>query len=143
MTIKKSGSAEWKGSLKKGKGVVSTESGALKDNPYGFNTRFEGEPGTNPEELIASAHASCFSMALSMMLGEEGIEPDSIKTDATVIMEKDDSGFTITEVQLKTVAKIPGADQATFDSAAQKAKEGCPISKLLNAKISLDAKLES
>jgi len=143
MTIKKSGSAEWKGSLKQGKGVVSTESGSLKDNAYGFNTRFEGQPGTNPEELVAAAHASCFSMALSMTLGEEGIEPESLKTDATVIMEQDDSGFTITAVELKTVAKIPGADQATFDRAANKAKEGCPISKLLNARISLDAKLES
>ena len=143
MSIQKKGSAQWQGSLKKGKGSVSSESGALKEIPYGFNTRFEGQPGTNPEELIGAAHASCYSMALSMILGEENLEAESINTQATVTLEQDDSGFTITEVQLKTVAKIPGADQATFDSAAQKAKEGCPISKLLNAKISLDAKLES
>ncbi|MFC0266445.1 OsmC family protein [Kushneria aurantia] len=142
MAIQKKGSAEWKGSLKKGKGVVSTESGALKENPYGFNTRFEGQPGTNPEELIGAAHASCFSMALSMMLGEEDLEPESINTEATVTLDQDDSGFYVSKVHLQTVAKIPGADQTAFDRAAKNAKEGCPISRLFNAEITLDAKLE-
>ncbi|SFI18703.1 OsmC family protein [Modicisalibacter xianhensis] len=143
MSIKKKGSAEWQGSLKKGKGTVSTESGALKQNPYGFNTRFEGQPGTNPEELIGAAHASCFSMALSMILGESELEPESIKTEATVTLEQDDSGFTISAIHLDTRARIPGADQATFEEAANKAKEGCPVSKLFKANITLDAKLES
>ncbi|MCG7601058.1 OsmC family protein [Halomonas sp. McH1-25] len=143
MSIKKKGSAEWQGSLKKGKGTVSTESGALKQNPYGFNTRFEGQPGTNPEELIGAAHASCFSMALSMILGESELEPESIKTEATVTLEQDDSGFTISAVHLETRARIPGADQASFEEAANKAKEGCPVSKLFKANITLDAKLES
>nr|WP_298412858.1 OsmC family protein [uncultured Halomonas sp.] len=143
MSIKKQGSAEWQGSLKKGKGTVSTESGALKQNPYGFNTRFEGEAGTNPEELIGAAHASCYSMALSMILGEDNLEPESIKTSATVTLEQDDSGFTISAIHLETKAKIPGADQSKFDEAANKAKEGCPVSKLFNAKITLDAKLEN
>lgn len=143
MSIKKQGSAEWQGSLKQGKGTVSTESGALKQNPYGFNTRFEGEPGTNPEELIGAAHASCYSMALSMILGEDNLEPESIKTNATVTLDQDDSGFTISAIHLETRAKIPGADQSKFDEAANKAKEGCPVSKLFNAKITLDAKLEN
>ncbi len=142
MSIKKKGNAEWQGSLKQGKGTVSTESGALKQNPYGFNTRFEGQPGTNPEELIGAAHASCYSMALSMILGEDNLEPESIKTEATVTLEQDDSGFTVSAIHLDTRARVPGADQAKFDEAANKAKEGCPISKLFNAKITLDAKLE-
>lgn len=142
MSIQKKGSAEWQGSLKQGKGTVSTESGVLNQNPYGFNTRFEGQAGTNPEELIGAAHASCYSMALSMILGEAGLEPESIKTEATVTLEQDDSGFTISAVHLDTAARIPGADQAKFDDAANKAKEGCPVSKLFNARITLDAKLE-
>lgn len=142
MSIQKKGSAEWQGSLKQGKGTVSTESGVLNQNPYGFNTRFEGQAGTNPEELIGAAHASCYSMALSMILGEAGLEPESIKTEATVTLEQDDSGFTISAVHLDTTARIPGADQAKFDDAANKAKEGCPVSKLFNARITLDAKLE-
>lgn len=142
MSIQKKGSAEWQGSLKQGKGTVSTESGVLNQNPYGFNTRFEGQTGTNPEELIGAAHASCYSMALSMILGEAGLEPESIKTEATVTLEQDDSGFTISAVHLDTTARIPGADQAKFDDAANKAKEGCPVSKLFNARITLDAKLE-
>lgn len=142
MSIQKKGSAEWLGSLKQGKGTVSTESGVLNQNPYGFNTRFEGQAGTNPEELIGAAHASCYSMALSMILGEAGLEPESIKTEATVTLEQDDSGFTISAVHLDTTARIPGADQAKFDDAANKAKEGCPVSKLFNARITLDAKLE-
>ena len=142
MTIQKKGSAEWKGSLKRGKGVVSTESGALKENPYGFNTRFEGQPGTNPEELIGAAHASCYSMALSMILGHSDLEPESIQTEATVTLEQDDSGFYVSKVDLKTIARIPGADQQAFEKAANEAKEGCPISRLLNADITLDARLE-
>ncbi|MDO0944585.1 MULTISPECIES: OsmC family protein [Chromohalobacter] len=142
MSIEKTGSAHWQGSLKRGKGTVSTQSGALKDNPYGFNTRFEGEPGTNPEELIAASHASCYSMALSMILGEAGHDPDDVRTEATVTLDKDDSGFKVTKVDLVTRAKVPGIDQAGFDDAAQKAKEGCPISRLLNAEITLDARLE-
>ncbi|NWO55073.1 OsmC family protein [Chromohalobacter israelensis] len=142
MSIEKTGSAHWQGILKRGKGTVSTQSGALKDNPYGFNTRFEGEPGTNPEELIAASHASCYSMALSMILGEAGHDPDDVRTEATVTLDKDDSGFKVTKVDLVTRAKVPGIDQAGFDDAAQKAKEGCPISRLLNAEITLDARLE-
>ncbi|MDF9432946.1 OsmC family protein [Chromohalobacter israelensis] len=142
MSIEKTGSAHWQGSLKRGKGTVSTQSGALKDNPYGFNTRFEGEPGTNPEELIAASHASCYSMALSMILGEAGHDPDDVRTEATVTLDKDDSGFKVTKVDLVTRAKVPGIDQAGFDDATQKAKEGCPISRLLNAEITLDARLE-
>ncbi|MCM5704271.1 OsmC family protein [Larsenimonas salina] len=143
MSIKKYGTAHWEGSLKKGKGVVSTESGALKENPYGFNTRFEDQPGTNPEELIGAAHASCYSMALSMILGEASLEPKRIDTKATVTLEQDDSGFTVTAIHLETEAEVPGASQSDFDDATQKAKEGCPISKLFNAKITLDAKLAS
>lgn len=143
MSIKKKGSAEWQGSLKQGKGTVSTESGALKQNPYGFNTRFEGQAGTNPEELIGAAHASCYSMALSLILGEDNFEPESIKTEATVTLEQDDSGFTISAIHLQTKARIPGIDQAKFDEATNKAKEGCPVSKLFKAEITLDATLES
>ncbi|MCM2129805.1 OsmC family protein [Larsenimonas rhizosphaerae] len=143
MSIKKSGSAHWQGSLKKGKGTVSTESGAMKDNPYGFNTRFEGQPGTNPEELIGAAHASCYSMALSMILGESSLEPESIKTKATVTLEQQDDGFTITAVHLDTEASVPGASEDDFKAAADKAKAGCPVSKLFNADITLDARLVS
>lgn len=143
MSIQKKGSAEWQGSLKQGKGTVSSESGALKQLPYGFNTRFEGQAGTNPEELIGAAHASCYSMALSMILGEAGLEPESIKTEATVTLAQEGDGFSITAIHLDTRARIPGADQAKFDEAANKAKEGCPVSKLFKAEITLDAKLES
>ncbi len=141
--MKKSASAVWKGDLKTGKGQISTESGALKSQPYGFNTRFEGAPGTNPEELIGAAHAGCFSMALSMILGEAKLVADSIETKAEVALDKLDGGFAITAIHLTTVAKIPGADEAAFTAAATKAKENCPVSKLLNAKITLDAKLAS
>ena len=141
MSIKKTASAQWKGSVKQGKGNVSTESGALSSQPYGFNTRFEGEAGTNPEELVGAAHASCFSMAFSMMLGEAGFEPEQIDTQATVTLEPD--SLTITSVHLKTSARVPGADQAAFDKAAQDAKDNCPVSKLFTASITLDATLES
>lgn len=141
--MKKTASAHWQGDLKQGKGTISTESGALKENPYGFNTRFEDAPGTNPEELIGAAHAGCFSMAFSMLLGEEKFTPDSIDTTATVTLEKQSDGFAITAVHLKMQARIPGIDQAKFEEIANKAKTGCPVSKLLNADITLDATLQS
>lgn len=140
--MKKTASAHWEGSLKEGKGTVSTQSGALKANPYGFNTRFEDQPGTNPEELVGAAHAACFSMAFSMLLGEESFTPESIDTKATVTLEKQDDGFAVTAVHLDMRAKIADIDQARFEEIAGKAKAGCPISKLLNADITLDAKLE-
>lgn len=139
--MKKTASAIWQGGLKDGKGLLSTESGALKQNPYGFNTRFEGTPGTNPEELIGAAHAGCFSMALSMMLGEAGLTADRIDTAAEVTLDKQADGFSITAVHLVLRAKVPGASEAQFVEIANKAKEGCPVSKVLNAKISLDAAL--
>ncbi|MFI7838421.1 OsmC family protein [Pseudomonas asiatica] len=139
--MKKTASAIWQGGLKDGKGLLSTESGALKQNPYGFNTRFEGSPGTNPEELIGAAHAGCFSMALSMMLGEAGFIPDRIDTAAEVTLDKQADGFAITAVHLVLRAKVPGASEAQFLQIADKAKAGCPVSKVLNAKISLDAAL--
>lgn len=140
--MKRSGNAVWVGDLKQGKGKISTQSGALKDAQYGFNTRFEDGPGTNPEELIGAAHAGCFSMALSLQLGDAGLVADSIKTTATVTLEKDDSGFSITAVHLDLTAKIPGIDNEKFQELANKTKLGCPVSKVLNAKITLDAKLE-
>ncbi|SEO88004.1 OsmC family protein [Aquisalimonas asiatica] len=140
--MKRSANAEWKGDLKQGKGVVSTESGALANVAYGFGTRFEDEKGSNPEELIGAAHAGCFSMALSGQLGESGLTPDSIRTTADVTLDKVDGGFAVTKVHLTVKAKVPGADQAAFDKAANNAKAGCPISKLLNAEITMDATLE-
>jgi osmotically inducible protein OsmC len=142
-TIKKSASAVWSGGLKDGKGQISTQSGALKDNPYGFKTRFEDQPGTNPEELIGAAHAGCFTMALSGQLGEAGMTATRLETKATVSLEKADGGFSITAVHLDLVAEIPGASQEAFEAAANRAKENCPVSKLLNAKITLDARLQS
>ena len=142
MVIRKKGSAVWKGGLKDGKGLISTESGVLSNAQYGFNTRFENGPGTNPEELIGAAHAGCFSMALSGQLAEAGLKAESINTTATVTLEKVEGGFTITAVHLDLVARIPGASQQAFDTAANNAKAGCPVSKLLNAKITLEAKLQ-
>ncbi|MDM3884102.1 OsmC family protein [Pseudomonas sp. BCRC 81390] len=139
--MKKTASAIWQGGLKDGKGLLSTESGALKQNPYGFNTRFEGSPGTNPEELIGAAHAGCFSMALSMMLGEAGLTAERIDTAAEVTLDKQPDGFAITAVHLVLRAKVPGASEAQFLEIANKAKAGCPVSKVLNARISLDAAL--
>jgi len=139
--MKKTASAIWQGGLKDGKGLLSTESGALKQNPYGFNTRFEGSPGTNPEELIGAAHAGCFSMALSMMLGEAGLTADRIDTIAEVTLDKQADGFAITAVHLILKAKVPSASEAQFLEIANKAKAGCPVSKVLNATISLDASL--
>ncbi len=137
------GSAEWRGALKDGQGTVSSESGVLSGVPYSFSTRFEGVKGTNPEELIAAAHAGCFSMALSGQLGGAGITPQSIRTTASVTLEKVDAGFAVTAVHLAVTARVPGANREAFEKAANEAKEGCPISKLLNARITMDAKLES
>ncbi|WP_194788599.1 OsmC family protein [Pseudomonas sp. UFMG81] len=139
--MKKTASAVWQGGLKDGKGQLSTESGALKQAPYGFNTRFEGSPGTNPEELIGAAHAGCFSMALSMMLGEAGFTAERIDTQAEVSLDKQAEGFAITAVHLTLKASVPGASEAQFQEIANKAKAGCPVSKVLNATISLDATL--
>ncbi len=141
--MKRKGSAVWKGNLKEGKGTVSTGSELLVNAQYSFGTRFEEGKGTNPEELIAAAHAGCFSMALSAQLGNAGITPESISTTATLSLEKLEAGFTITAVHLDVVAKVPGADKAAFETAANNAKAGCPVSRVLNATITMDAKLES
>ncbi|MCR6468987.1 OsmC family protein [Enterobacter sp. HG048] len=141
MTIHKHGSAHWSGDIKRGKGTVSTESGVLNQQPYGFNTRFEGEKGTNPEELIGAAHAACFSMALSLMLGEAGYTADSIDTTADVSLDKTDGGFAITKVALNSKVTVPGIAPQQFDGIIQKAKAGCPVSHLLKAEITLDYKL--
>ncbi|MGC1186405.1 MAG: OsmC family protein [Candidatus Acidiferrales bacterium] len=136
-------SAVWKGSLKEGKGTISTESGVLSNTAYSFATRFEGVRGTNPEELIGAAHAGCFSMALSAQLGEAGMTAESIETSAAVTLEKIDAGWTVTKVHLDVNARIPGANQAAFDKAAANAKAGCPISRLLKAEITMTAKLNA
>lgn len=141
--MKRTASAVWNGGFKDGKGSISTQSGVLSNAQYGFKTRFEDGPGTNPEELIGAAHAGCFSMALSVQLGEAGLTADSINTTAAVTLEKLADGFAITAVHLTLVARVPGTDQAAFEAIANKAKVGCPVSKVLNAKITLDAKLES
>jgi osmotically inducible protein OsmC len=140
--MKRKASAVWQGGLKDGKGTISTDSGVLSSTQYSFSTRFENGVGTNPEELIAAAHAGCFSMALSAQMGNAGLTVGEIKTTATVTMEKLDAGFTLTAVHLDTTVKSPGADKAKFDEAAQNAKTGCPISRVLNATITMDAKLE-
>lgn len=137
---RKSG-AVWKGGLKDGKGTVTTASGVLTGTPYSFSTRFENEKGTNPEELIAAAHAGCFSMALSAQLGNANLKAESISTEAKVTLEKVEGGFGITKIHLDVKAKVPGADQAAFQKAADAAKAGCPVSKVLRADISMDAKL--
>lgn len=140
--MKRKASAEWKGGLKEGKGTISTDSKALSQTQYSFSTRFENGIGTNPEELIAAAHAGCFSMALSAELGKAGITPESIQTTATVTMDKLDAGWTITEVNLDVIARIPNVDPSAFENAANAAKAGCPISRLLNAKITMNTKLD-
>ena len=139
--MKKTGSAEWKGGLKDGTGTISTQTGVLRNAPYGFKSRFESGPGTNPEELIGAAHAGCFSMAFSLILGNNNLKADYIRTSAAVSLEKVGEGFSITASELTVNAKIPGADAATFDRLANEAKAGCPVSKLLNTKITLDATL--
>ena len=139
--MKQKASAQWQGSLKEGTGTLSTGSGALTDKPYSFKTRFEGEQGTNPEELIGAAHAGCFSMAFSMILGLAGFTPEKIATSATITLEPKDGGFAITASHLDVTAAIPGIDEATFQDLAAKAKAGCPVSKLLNATITMEARL--
>ncbi|MDD1506326.1 OsmC family protein [Pseudomonas sp. CNPSo 3701] len=141
--MKKTASAHWQGGIKDGKGTISTQSGVLSEQPYGFNTRFEDKPGTNPEELIGAAHAGCFSMALSKELGEAGMTAESIDTKAEVTLDKQGGGFAITAVHLSLKAKIPGADRAAFEKAVETAKTGCPVSKVLNAEITLEAVLEA
>jgi osmotically inducible protein OsmC len=141
--MKRHASAEWKGGIRDGKGTISTQSGVLSETQYSFSTRFEDGVGTNPEELIAAAHAGCFSMALSGQLGNAGLTAESINTTATVTLDKKDGGFAITAVHLEVRARIPGADEQAFETAANNAKAGCPVSKVLNAEITMDAKLES
>lgn len=140
--MKRKASAVWSGSLKDGKGTISTESGLLENAQYSFSTRFEDGKGTNPEELIAAAHSGCFSMALSAQLTTAGTPPERVATTATVTLEKREPGFTVTNVHLDVVAKVPGATQESFDTAAANAKAGCPISRLLNTEITMSAKLE-
>ncbi len=140
--MKRSATAVWQGDLKGGKGAISTDSGVLRETQYSFGTRFENGPGTNPEELIAAAHAGCFAMAFSAQLGGAGLKPERVDAKATVTLEKVGDAWEVTESHLELRARIPGADQAAFEKAAKAAEEGCPISKLLKAKITLDAKLE-
>lgn len=140
--MKRSASAVWTGDLRDGKGTISTESGVLSATPYSFKTRFEGEKGTNPEELIGAAHAGCFSMALSLELQKAGMVADRIETKADVALEQKDGAFSIPAIHLTLRAKIPGADKAAFENAANSAKAGCPVSKLFKAEITLDAQLE-
>ncbi len=139
--MKRKASAVWNGDLKTGTGTVSSESGVLNGTPYSFQTRFESEQGTNPEELVGAAHAGCFSMALSMILEQAGMTAEKIETEATITLEQKDGGFAVTASHLDVRATIPGADPAAFNEAAEKAKAGCPISKLLNATITMDARL--
>lgn len=141
MTIKRSGSAVWSGDLKDGKGAISTQSGALSEQPYGFAMRFEGVPGTNPEELIGAAHAGCFTMALSNILGQAGLTADKLETTAVVTLEQGEGGFSIPAIALTLKAKIPGVDDEKFQSLAADAKANCPVSKLFKANITLDATL--
>jgi osmotically inducible protein OsmC len=140
--MKRKASAVWHGDLKAGKGQISTESGTLKDTQYSFCTRFESGVGTNPEELIAAAHAGCFAMAFSAELGKAGLTPESIRASATVALEKTDAGFTVTSSHLDVVVKVPGADKDKVLQIANGAKAGCPISRLLKAEITMDAKVE-
>jgi osmotically inducible protein OsmC len=140
--IKRTATAVWRGGLKDGKGVLSTGSGVFRETPYSFHDRFEDGKGTNPEELIGAAHAGCFAMALSGQLAERGMTAQSLQVTATISMDKTDAGFTVTASHLALVAKIPGADQAKFREAADAAKAGCPISRLLNARITLESTLQ-
>jgi osmotically inducible protein OsmC len=140
--MQRKASAVWRGGLKDGKGLISAPGGVLNNTPYSFTTRFENAPGTNPEELIAAAHAGCFSMALSAQLGGANLTPESISTSVTLSLDKLDSGWTITASHIDVVGKVPGADAATFQKYAEAAEKGCPVSKVLNAKITMTAKLE-
>jgi osmotically inducible protein OsmC len=141
--MKTSGSAEWRGGIKDGRGAISTKSGALKEYPYGFSSRFEGQPGTNPEELIGAAHAGCFTMALSLILGEAQLVAEHLETKADVTLDKVEDGYAVTSIHLSLKARIPGATNEKFQELAAKAKSGCPVSKLLNTKITLDATLQT
>ncbi|MBS0169552.1 MAG: OsmC family protein [Nitrospira sp.] len=141
--MKRNASAQWQGDLKTGKGTVSTDSGVLAGTQYSFSTRFENGKGTNPEELIAAAHAGCFTMALSGQLGAANLVADQLATTATVTMEKLDAGWTVTGIHLDVKGKVPKADQAAWEKATTAAKTGCPISRLLNTTITMNAKLES
>ncbi|HZQ63177.1 MAG TPA: OsmC family protein [Casimicrobiaceae bacterium] len=141
--MKRKASARWTGGLKDGRGTITTDSKVLSDTQYSFSTRFENGIGTNPEELIAAAHAGCFAMALSGQLGAAGMTAERIDATATVTLDKTDAGFTITDVHLDVVARIPGAQRDAFDAAAKKAKEGCPVSRVLNANITMDARLSA
>lgn len=140
--MQRKASAVWRGGLKDGKGTISTQSGVLRETQYSFGTRFENGPGTNPEELIGAAHAGCFSMAFAAELGKSSITPESIQTTATVTLDKTEAGFTVTASHLEMTAKIPGADKEKVLAIANAAKVGCPISRLLNAEVTLDAKIE-
>lgn len=142
MKIKRKGSVVWQGGLKDGKGEISTESGALSSYPYGFAARFEGQKGSNPEELIGAAHSACFTMALSKILGEAGYTAEKMETSAAVTLEKVDDGFAITAIHLDLKAKVPGASKEEFADLAAKAKSGCPVSKVLDTEITLDVTLE-
>ncbi|MGR3593252.1 osmotically inducible protein OsmC [Limimaricola soesokkakensis] len=140
--IKKHGKAHWSGGIKEGGGEISTQTGVLKDQPYGFNARFEGGPGTNPEELIGAAHAACYAMALSLELGKDELTADDIDVQSTVSLEKVGEGFEITKIHLDVTAKVPGASEEQFRKATEATKTGCPVSKLLKAaEITMDAKL--
>ena len=141
--MQRTATAQWKGGLKDGKGTVSTQSGVLSQTQYSFSTRFENGVGTNPEELVAAAHAGCFSMALSAQLGNANMTAQTIDTKATLTMEKTEAGFTITAIHLDVKARIPGGNKAAFDKAAEDAKKNCPISRLLNTKISMTASMEA
>jgi osmotically inducible protein OsmC len=139
--LQRKANAEWKGTLKEGKGTVSSASGVLRDTGYDFRSRFEQGSTTNPEELIAAAHAGCYSMALSAILGESGLTPESIRTEATVSLDKTDAGWTLVKVQLDVVGRVPGASAEAFQAAAEKAKAGCPVSRVLRADIQMNARL--
>jgi osmotically inducible protein OsmC len=141
--MQRKASAVWQGGLKDGKGTLTADSGVFAQTPYSFGTRFENTPGTNPEELLAAAHAGCFTMALSAQLGSAGMTAERLETTATITLEKDGDGFSITRSHLELVARVPGADKAKFDSAVKAAETGCPVSKLFKAEISVNARLES
>lgn len=139
--MKKTASAHWSGDIRDGQGTISTETGVVRDAPYGFKSRFEDGPGTNPEELLGAAHAACFAMALSLGLGQAGLTAESIDTRAEVSLNKDGDGYSITAVHLRCEARVPGADAATFEKIAQATKQGCPVSKVLKADITMEATL--
>jgi osmotically inducible protein OsmC len=141
--MQRNATAQWRGALKTGKGSISSDSGVLSETPFSFGTRFEGAQGTNPEELIAAAHAGCFSMALSMMLGQQDLEPEKVDTRASLTLDQVEGGFAVTAIHLDVTAKVTGADQAAFDKAANDAKAGCPVSKVLDTEITMEAKLEN